>query len=193
MLLQLVEYAGRAFIGPVGEHHHVVTLVLEGFGLERIDDQRPVDTQLFLKRRVAVVPVGAALFDAEAVLVHSIRCDASKTEAGHAVHVGWQQDAVPVDRRILRQAIVHSQRHGVAFTPAQQRTGNTPVDGHRGALAAAEVDPQRVNGQVKLRSGQYALVTGLVRTRNGPHRLTPDTQPGDDASGGQTFDEGTAR
>ncbi len=56
---------------------------------------------------MAVIPVGAALFDVEPVLVHAVRRDAGEAEARHAIHVGGQQDAVPVDRGVLRQAVTH--------------------------------------------------------------------------------------
>ncbi len=96
LLLQLGQHARRALVGPVGEKHHIVSLVGERLRLLGIDDQRAVDAELLLEARVAVIPVGPALLDLEAVLVHAVRRDAGEAEAGHAVHVGRQQDAVPV-------------------------------------------------------------------------------------------------
>ena len=75
-----------------------------GSGLARLDDERAVEAALLLEAGVAVVPVGAALPHAEAIRVGLARVDAVEAQAGHAVHVGRQQDAVPVDRRVFTRA-----------------------------------------------------------------------------------------
>src|SRR5690606_24389582 len=84
LLFQLGQYARRILIGPVREHHDIVTLIAVGLGSQRIDDQRAVNPQLFLEAGMAVVRVGAVLFDLEAVFVHSVRRDAGEGVAGDA-------------------------------------------------------------------------------------------------------------
>ena len=67
LLLELREDALGAFVGPVGEHDDVLAVVRERLRLARLDDQRAVESALFLKPGVAVVPVGAGLSHAEPV------------------------------------------------------------------------------------------------------------------------------
>src|SRR3546814_7962893 len=43
LFLELADDISGVFVGPVGEHHHVVALVLEGLGLPGVDHQRAVD------------------------------------------------------------------------------------------------------------------------------------------------------
>ncbi len=190
LLLQLGQHARRALVGPVGEKHHIVSLVGERLRLLGIDDQRAVDAELLLEARVAVIPVGPALLDLEAVLVHAVRRDAGEAEAGHAVHVGRQQDAVPVDRGLLRQAVAHAQGHGVTLAPAQQRAGNAAIDGHGGAPAAGEVDAHGVDGQVELAAAEYRRLAGAGQRPDG---LAPQPESGEGAAGGEAFDEGAPR
>ncbi len=187
LLLQLGQNPRRVFIRPVGEHHHVVAFVAVGLGLQRIDDQRAVHAQLFLEAGMAVVPVRTMLFYLEAVFVQAIRSDTGEAEAWHAVHVGRQQDAVPVNRGVYRQAVTHTQGHGVAFAPAQQRARDRAVDGHGGALFTGKVDVQCVDGQIELGTGQYGL---LARTGQRPDWLAPQAEAGERAAGSQAFDHG---
>src|SRR3546814_11237620 len=68
-LLEPGEQALRIEVGPIGEHDHVVAVIGEGLGFQRVDDRRPVKTGLLLETGMAVVPVGAALHDAEGARV----------------------------------------------------------------------------------------------------------------------------
>ena len=96
-LLHAREQCGRIKVGPVGQHHDVVAVVGERLRRDGVDDQRPVQAGLFLERGVAVVPVGTALVDGETIVVRLAAGDAVEAQARHAVHVGRQDDAVPVD------------------------------------------------------------------------------------------------
>src|SRR5215831_2642554 len=94
-----------ALVAPVRQHHDIVAverLRIAAFGL---DDDRPVDSRLFLKPRMAVIPVGAALMDGKAVNEGFARRDAREAEARHAVHGSGRPYAVPVDRARLAQAV----------------------------------------------------------------------------------------
>src|SRR3546814_20729158 len=71
LFLELADDISGVFVGPVGEHHHVVALVLEGLGLPGVDHQRAVDPGLFLETGMTVVPVSAVLPDLELIEVHA--------------------------------------------------------------------------------------------------------------------------
>ncbi|KAG1435423.1 hypothetical protein G6F55_014340 [Rhizopus delemar] len=82
--------------------------------------------------------------------------DAVEAQAGHAVHVGRQNDAVPMDGGVRAmdgvsgQCIRDAQVDRGAFPPPQQRRRNGPVDRDRGAGLAGEVHRRLANGQVIL-------------------------------------------
>ena len=84
-------------ITPVRQHDDIIAIVTERLRLFRFDDQRAVQSGLFLKAGVTVIPVGAALVDIELVGKGLARGDAVKAEPRYAVHLRGQNDAVPVD------------------------------------------------------------------------------------------------
>ncbi|MNM52373.1 hypothetical protein D3C81_634510 [compost metagenome] len=170
LFFQRLHQADRVFVGPVAEHHHVVAVVLERLRVLGVDHQRAVDAGLFLKPRMAVIPVGAVLAHGELVDVHAARLDALEAQPRHAVHVGRQQDAVPVNGGAVLESVAHPQRYRVAFTPAQQWAGDAAVDGHRGAWAAAEVDRGFADEQVEFITGQHLRFAG---TADCPGRRAP--------------------
>ncbi|MNQ93124.1 hypothetical protein D3C85_1085740 [compost metagenome] len=190
LLLQLGHDAGRVFVGPVAQHHHVVAVVLEGLRLLRFDHDGAVDAQLLLEAGMAVVPVGAVLLHLEAVLIHAIRGDAGEAEARHAIHVGRQDDAVPVDGGVLVQAIAHPQGHGVALAPAQQRAGQGAVDGLGESRLAGEVHRRLANEQVEFGAAEHRRLAWAGHRPNGGF---PQPQAPENSAGGQAFDEGPPR
>ncbi len=121
LLLQLCQDPIRILVGPVAQQHHVVTIVAERFGIFRIDHQGTINSGLFLEARMAVVPIGTILVDIKFVLVHAVRSDAMEAQARHTVHVGRQDNAVPVNGRILLQTIANPKGDCVSFPPAQNR------------------------------------------------------------------------
>ncbi|SAJ32035.1 Uncharacterised protein [Enterobacter cloacae] len=137
-----------------------------------------------------MVPVGAVLPDLEAVFVETAGSDAFEAEARHAIHVGRQDDAVPVDRGVLGEAVAHPQGHVVAFAPAQGRAGQRTVDGHGGGRRAAEVHRGLADEQVETVAGEQVL---LARPGQGPGRGAPETQSAEQTGGGEAFDEGASR
>ena len=120
----------RIFEGPVGEHHRIVAVVVKRLAVLRIDDQRAVGAGLLLKAGMAVVPVGAGLFDPVAVMIGFSRLDAGEVHARHTVHGKRHQDTVPVDRGMLgvHQPVGHIESHLVAFPQVHQRPGHGAVD-----------------------------------------------------------------
>ena len=101
LLLELGHDATRIFIGPVSQHHYIVAVVLKRFRLFRVDDDWTVNACLLLQTRVAVVPVRTVLMHLEFVLVHSIGRDAMETQTRYTVHVGGQNDPVPMNGGVL--------------------------------------------------------------------------------------------
>jgi hypothetical protein len=74
------------FIGPVREQHDIIVIEPLDVGAFGLDHDRAVNTGLFLEFGMAVIPVGAALMDEEAVHIGLPRRDTRKTQARHAVH-----------------------------------------------------------------------------------------------------------
>ena len=66
-----------------------------------------------------MVPVSAVLMHLEFVLVHAIGSDTVEAQARYTIHVGRQNDPVPMDRGVLVQAVFHPQRNRFPFTPTQ--------------------------------------------------------------------------
>jgi len=99
LFLEFLHDPRWVFIRPVGQHHHIVAVIAEGFGILCIDDQRAVDADLLLEPGMTVIPVGAVLFDLERINVQAARFDAVKTQTRYTVHVHRQNDAVPMGLR----------------------------------------------------------------------------------------------
>ncbi|MNH08677.1 hypothetical protein D3C79_681010 [compost metagenome] len=175
-------------VAPVAEQQHVVALIAMGFGLFGFDDDRPVDPGLLLQAGMAVVPVGAALRQGKPVEVLATGFDAGKAQARHPVHVGREDDPVPVQRGRLAQAVAHAQCHGVAFTPAQGRAGQAVVDGQGRARAASDVHRRLTDKQLEVLAAQFIA----EHRRCGKRRQAPEAETGQGAAGGKALDEGAA-
>ena len=128
----------------------------------RLYHDRSVQSRLFLKARVAVIPVGTGLMDREAVGEGLARRDALEAQARHTIHVGRKNDPVPVNGARGRQAIGDAQGDRVAFAPAQKRPGELTIDHGCNASLSGEVHRLCADLQVELRAGQ-CLALGSVR------------------------------
>ena len=189
-LLQPAVQRRRLQVGPVREQQHVFAVVVERRRLQRVDDDRPVQTGLFLEHRMAVVPVTARLPQCEAVQPRLARGDAVEAHPGHAVHVGRQQDAVPVDRgRRVGQLVAHPQGHGVAFAPAQDRCRQAAVDGDGWARPTGDVHRTGTDGQVEVAAGQQLWRARVGRVCRQPQQAAATGQAGE----GQALDEAATR
>ena len=173
-LLQFREHARRAFVRPVREHDDVFAVVLEGFGLSSLNHERPIQSQLFLESRMTVVPVRARLPHLEAIHVRLARTNAMEAETWHAVHIRGQQDAVPVNRRVLVERIRHAQSDRVTFFPAERRRWHRPVHGERHSRVPREVHGRLTDAQVELGSRERAVqATGGLPCANAGVRHKP--------------------
>ena len=95
----------RVLIAPVGQKHNVIAierLRVAGF---RLDHERAIEPLLFLKSRMAVIPVGAALPDGKLIGEGLARRDAMEGQTRNAVHWIGQNDAVPMDRGRFGKAV----------------------------------------------------------------------------------------
>lgn len=96
-----------------------------------------------------MVPVGAVLPHAVPVGEGFAGTDAWKADTRHAIHVGGQQNAVPVDRGVLVESVGHPQRHRLALAKAQDRSGYGAIDCDGGAAPAAELKRSAGNDQIR--------------------------------------------
>ena len=182
---------GPIQVGPVREQQHVFAVEAVGRWCDRVDHDRPVQPGLFLEQRMAVVPVGAVLPELEAVVVGLARGDAVKAQPRHAVHVGRQQQAVPVDRAdVIAQRVVHVQVDGLALAPAQDRRRQRLVHGDRGACLAGEVHRQLADVQVLGGTAQFGYREGDLTGLGGGQ--APQARAGDQAGKAQALDETAA-
>jgi len=140
LLLQLGEDCVRILVGPVCQHDHVLAIIAVGFAVGGLDDDGRVHTGLLLQLGMAVVPVGTALLDREAVGEGRTRRDPAKADPWHPVHVGGQDDPMPMDGRWLVQAVGNADRHVLALAPSEYRAGHGPVDRRDQPIPSRHVD-----------------------------------------------------
>ena len=156
-LLQLAVDSHGLFIGPIGEHYHIIAIVTERLRLPRIDDDRAIESGLLLKTRMAVVPVGSALQDGKPVAEGLTRLNACKAlgYTGHAVHRAGQDNAVPMDGACFTQQVGDPQRHAVALPPTQDRRRQRTIHGGGCSGNTGEVDRLFTDGQIEIGAGEH--------------------------------------
>ncbi|KIT99862.1 hypothetical protein QU38_02850, partial [Staphylococcus aureus] len=113
----------RLGAGPavVRQHDHVLAIIADRIGPCGIDDQRTIEAQLFLAAGMAVIPIGAVLPDRKRVQERRARRDAGEGNAGYAIELGRQDQAVPVDRAVLVERILDAQADILSFAQADER------------------------------------------------------------------------
>ena len=165
--LEVGDHVCRVLVRPVRQLDDVVALVAERVRPLGLDDDRSVDAGLLLGGGMAVIPVGSGLDQREAILVRLARGDALEAVAdtGHAVLPTRQQQAMPVDRRLLAQPVSDVDDHRLALAEAQRRRRQLSVDGHRRALGAGDVHHAVLEHEVEhagaVRRRDPALSTAL--------------------------------
>ena len=107
----------------------------------RIDHNGAIEPCLFLEAGVAVIPVGPTLAELEPVTKAGARFNAIEAESWNTIHVGRQDDPVPVDRTGDIQVIVDINGDRLTFAPAEGRSRKTVVDGGRPPFSPGQVDP----------------------------------------------------
>ena len=149
----------RIFIAPVREQNHFVTVrVITRFGVcgrfAWVNHDGAINSGLFLKAGMAVIPVGATLFHGKAIGKGFAGGDAIEGQSRHAVHLEGQQNAVPVYGAGFRQQVGHLEGDGVTFFPAQGRAGNAAINGGGRAGLTGDIDVGSAQRQVKSITGE---------------------------------------
>ena len=101
-----------------------------------LNNECAVVAELFLEARVTVVPVGAGLIHGKPILECLARTDAREAQPRDAVHLRRQDDAVPVDRGVFGESVVHADDRLISLAEAQHGARHGTVDCH-GARATA--------------------------------------------------------
>ena len=140
---------------------------------------------------MAVVPVRARLPHLEAIHVGLARTNAVEAETWHAVHVRGQENAVPVNRRVLVERVRHAQRDRVAFLPPQRRRWHRAVHGERHSRVPREVHRRFADAQVEVGSGERGPGDRRIALRE--CRRPPQAEARYGAAGGEALDEGAPR
>src|SRR3546814_1013004 len=98
----------------------------------RLDSVRAIGSRVFLQARVTVPPIGSALSQRGNVINEGFpRLDSGKADAGNAVELEWQKQAMPMDGAVLLERIRDRETDRLAFAQAHQRPRHAPVDGNR--------------------------------------------------------------
>ena len=109
------------------QKHH--SLAIELRLVRTAHDQGPVEAALDLLGlvRVRVVPEGSGVRNDEAVGERLARLDGSLNRSG-SIHVSRKADAVPVNRRGLRQAVLQTHFDCVAYVRLDRGAGDLTVE-----------------------------------------------------------------
>ena len=141
-------------IRPFRQQHNVFAICTVPLATPRLDHDGAIETGLLLEPRMTVIPVGARLIDSEAIDVGLARPDAVEAQSRHAVHIGGENDSVPMDGARCGQPIGHSQCDGIPFAPPQQRRRESSVHGRGDSRLAGKIHRQCANFQVEFSPGQ---------------------------------------
>src|SRR3546814_11470449 len=77
-----------------------------------------------------MVPVRARLFDRELINEGRLWLDARKAHAGYPVHLERQDQAVPMERRVLVKCVLDCDPHSLSFLEADQGSWQHAVNRH---------------------------------------------------------------
>ena len=105
-----------------------------------IDHDGAIEPCLFLEAGMTVIPVGPALTELKPVTEAGTRFNAIEAESRNTIHLGGQNDPVPVDRTGNIQVIVDINSDRLTFAPAQGWRGQTVVDGCCPPFSTGQID-----------------------------------------------------
>ena len=89
---------------------------------------------------MAVVPVGAVLFDLEAIGEGFAGFDPVVADARHPIHVRRQNKTVPMNGRVCVQRVGDVDDDVLAFREPQGWPRNAAIYDHRGTVLSRDVD-----------------------------------------------------
>ncbi len=172
--LQPAEDGVRVKRAVIRQDDHMFAVRHDRIGTFGVDHDRAVMPHLLLQPRMAVIPIGPRLHDGEVVGEGGSRRDAGKADPGHTVHLERHEQSVPVDRRLLVEAVGHRQPDLLPLFQPDQRRRAGAVDADRVAARAVDRPRHMRNGQRDIGAGQHRQ-----RCRDpGGHGLGPGGQPG---------------
>src|SRR5262249_18375880 len=154
LLLEIAYDHLGLLVSPFRKQHDVVAIVLDRILATGLDDDRAVVSHLLLKSAVAVIPVGSALMNQEAVHEGLVRHDPRKAEAGDAVHRGGHSNSMPMNRGMLLEVIGDRDGHGVALAPMQDRTWDRAVDCGCNRWMPGKIDGRFFDSQIEVTAVQ---------------------------------------
>src|SRR3546814_8670684 len=85
--LELAEDRLGRQVTVVGQDDDMLAVVADRVGARGIDDDRTIMAELFLKPRMAVIPIGPRLNDGKFIDKLRARLDAGDAEPGNTVHL----------------------------------------------------------------------------------------------------------
>jgi len=124
--LEEPQYFLGPFVRPIGKYDDVIAVRFVG-GVFFLDDDGAVESALFLKSRVRVIPIGAGLMQGKFEDVGRVRLDGRVRDSRHAVLTIGQQKTVPVDRGAGFQPVMDANSDSIPFAPAQGGSRNLAV------------------------------------------------------------------
>ncbi len=152
--LEVTDHVHGRHVGPFGQDDDIIPRACIRVRTAWVDDDGTVQPLRFLHAGMAVVPVGSALLDGKAVGEGLTGRDAGKAQPRHAIHIGGQADAMPVDGGVLvPQRVGDVQGHGIPLPPAQDGAGYIPPDTGSVQDLAVEFDTLAADTQVPCRTG----------------------------------------
>src|SRR3546814_2478902 len=113
--------ASDLYPAVIRQNDDMLTVIGDRFGVRGVDDDRPIMAELFLKARVAVIPIGPRLDDRKFVDEGRSGPDPWKADARNPVHLEGQDQPVPVDRTVLVEVVDDGQACGLTLLQPDQR------------------------------------------------------------------------
>jgi hypothetical protein len=197
LLLELLEDLVRVQSAEIRQDDDVLAIEDHRVVTGWVDDDGAIVAHLLLQARMAVVPIGPRLPDAELVDEGLARLDAREADAGHTVHLEGQQQAVPVDRGFFVKRVGHRQADVLALPQPDQRSRNRAVDRHGMGAYAVHCDGRVADGQpdvlARERRRALAMLVAVIATPGGAGPARQQTrQSGPAAQNGEGLQESTA-
>ena len=121
-----------------------------------LDDDRAVGAVRLLKAGMAVKPIGSRLNDRELICEGLARLDARIADAGHAVLLEWQDQTVPMDRRIFGEIVGHIDRDVLPLLEPKYRSRRGAVVTDSASRELTGIDSDRIDGDIVLASASFS-------------------------------------
>lgn len=137
-------------VEPVIEDHHLIDVVVAGSVL-LLDDQRRVEPAIQLQAHVRMEPVGTRVGNDELIVEAAVGSDDRLGEVGDAVHVVSDGEAMPVDRRVLRELVAQLDPEGVSLADPHLLAGDEIAVGPGCDLTRPEGERGRGGDQIDRR------------------------------------------